>query len=586
MKKIGLIVILTALALLGIAATVFWGRITAAFNRSAAQDAAEAGDPERAAVLYERVLKRSPRDEELRLLVSRLYQEAGIVSRAEYVIWEGLQLSPSAELYGRLSGLYVASDKLADAVALLDGIPESTLRAEVLSRRPDPPEFSLPGGTYESRIEVSLQAGGEVYLSLTGQTPSVLSGQYIGPIAPEPGVTEVTAIAVNGDGFVSGWAESRYELVNIIDPILFEDSSVEKLIRDALGKPDELLFSDDLWAVEELTSSTPLSYTTLSDLAHCRELKKLDLTGDWSDCDLSALPSLQKLTDIRLTAFGIGTADLDTFAEMPWLVNLSLPANSIGSVTALSALPNLVTLDLSDNAILDVSPLGSLTSLTTLNVSRNALETITGIAPLVGLTELSAAENRLSDLLGAEGLTSLRRLDVSNNPGLEIIDAVVSLSGLERFVASRCGLRILPDLSGCESLSQLDLSFNELGSAELPGPPEAPEATVRLGGLEGLEGLKSLKYMSCENNLITSLEPLETCTSLLMLRASYNGLSSVEPLHAHPALEAIWVENNLLTTIAGLKTCPKLKEIHAYGNGITDPRGTFVGTGIEVAGLS
>ncbi len=572
---------MAVLALFGVAYMLFGARVTAAFNRGAAERAREAGDPERAAVLYERVLTRSPRDEALRLLVSQLYEEAGNYSRAEYVIWIGLEGPvPSADLYGRLCALYVAQDKLTDAVELLSGIEDAALREEVAALRPSPPSFSMPGGKYEERFDVSVAAEGTVYVSWAGETPSVATGLYTEPVALEPGVTSARAVTVSEDGFVSDWAECEYELINIIDPVVFEDPSVELLIRAALSKPDGLLYSDDLWGVEVLVSEEALTFTTLNDLINCRELRTLDLTGTGTHCDLSALPRLKNLTELRLASFGASSVDLEHIGQIPQLIWLSLPGNTIGSVEPLAQLKLLTNLDLSGNVILDISPLGQLSSLQTLDISQNAVPNIQGLSSLSGLVELSASENQLDSLLGAEGLTSLQKLDVSNNPGLESLGEIAQLAALERLTAGHCGLWQLPDLSGCSALSQLDISFNALGTLEKSGTQEL------FGGLEGLEGLTSLKYMSCANNNITSLQPLSGCSSLLWLGASDNIIASAEPLRAHPSLETLWVENNQLTTIQLLKDCPRLKEIHAFGNAITDPIDSFVGTGIEVSGLT
>ncbi|MDR1670072.1 MAG: tetratricopeptide repeat protein [Oscillospiraceae bacterium] len=587
MKKIGIVIILAVLAMLGVAYVLFGARLTAAYNSNAAEQAREAGDLARAAALYERVLTRSPRDEELRLKVSGLYEDAGNFSRAEFVIWEGLRGSvPSAALYGRLCALYVAQDKLSDAAELLEGIEDASLREEVAARRPPPPVFSLPGGVYEQRIEVSLAAEGTVYVSWTGGIPSVETGLYTEPAALDPGVTSARALAVGEGGFVSDWAVCEYELINIIDPILFEDPSVERLIRAALNKPDGLLYSSDLWAVETLASEEAASFATLNDLAHCRELRSLSLTGSGNNCDVSALPQLQKLSELSLTSFGIDSAELELIGLLPALTKLFLPGNSIGSVAPLERLTGLTDLDISGNYILDAAPLGTLGALQTLNISRNAVQTLAGLSPLSGLLALSAAENPLVSLGGAEGLSSLQNLDVSYCPGLESLDEIARLTALTRVTAGHCGLQRLPDLSACAALSQLDVSSNALGTLIKPGSEQADDVPEMLGGLEGLEGLTSLKFMSCADNFVSSLAPLSGCLSLQWLDASGNEISSAEPLRGLPALGTLWVENNNLSSLLPLKGCPSIKEIHAFGNDIGDPIDSFAGTGIEVSGLS
>lgn len=566
MKKILRLVILLLIAALCIGAYALFGpRIMRAYTMRAAEQATDE-DPGRAAELYARVLESSPRDEELRIQICDLYMEAGNYTRAEHTIIAGLRdVGPSVTLYKKLCALYVVQDKLLDAVDLLAGIRSPDIKDKIDSQRPAPPVFSLPGATYDSRVEVELTAdtGCVVYVSWEDNIPTV-SEAYTDAVRLEPGVTRARAVAVNSEGLVSDWAVCEYNLVNIVDPISFEDPAVEYLIRQALGKPSEQLYTTDLWSIEELASANEEEYRTLSDLAYCTGLRTLRLTGVRNRCDITALAELTNLTELTLASFGIDAMDLETVGQISGLEKLNLPDNNIGSVAALESLAHLSELDLSQNSILNIDPLSKLGSLKALNLSQNAVQDLAALSSLSELTVLIAEENRIVFLPGLETLTALRRLELSYNPGLSSLEELSGLTALETVQAAHCRIEALPDLSQLKSLTTLNVTANYIEN------------------LDGIAGLSALKILNCAENMISSLEPLRDCSSLETIDASKNSISSVEPLGSLPALKTLRVENNSLTTLLSLKECPSLTEVYAFGNALADPINAFNGTKIKV----
>jgi Leucine-rich repeat (LRR) protein len=554
------------IALLWGAYSLFGGVVTDAFNSRAAEQAMEAGDHARAAWLYARVLDNSPRNEALRLKVSGLYREAGNLSRAEFILFSGLRdAGPSAALYRMLCALYTEQDKLFDAVALLDGINNPGIKSEIDALRPQPPVFSPPGGRYGERIGVELTAeeGCLIYVSWTGETPSSASGLYTDRVYLEPGMTGAQAVAVDADGLVSVWARHDYILENIVDPVVFADPALERVIRGAIGRHGVKLYTPDLWGITELWCDEETDYQTLDDLRYLPGLQKLGLTGMNGRSDLSALPSLTGLSVLSLRAFGVTSLDLEIIGRCVRLEELYLPDNRIGPVRLLEGLEQLTVLDLSSNSVLDVSPLGSLTRLEELILTRNAVQEISGLQPLSDLRVLLLDENQVTSLIGLDKLTGLKTLDLSFNPGLTAIGEVAELRALASLYAVRCQIGELPGLNRLTALEELYIGFNAL-----------PD-------LNGLDGLTALRILHCNDNDIVSLEPLAGSTGLVELNASQNRISSVEPLKGLPALKSLRIERNSLTTLLALRDCPALDEVYAAGNSISDPLGAFNGTRLE-----
>ena len=546
---------------------LFGGRIANAFNNRAAGQAQKAGDYERAAMLYEKVLEASPRDEKLRFQICDLYREAGNYSRAEYILSAGLRdIGLSTALYAKLCAVYAEQDKFYDAVELLGGIRYPVVSGEIESARPAPPVFTPSGGDYEERIAVELSAGADclIYISWTGGVPSMSDGYYAGAVALEPGVTHAVAVAVNRDGLVSDWSEARFILQNIVDPVAFADPVLEAVIRNAINRPDGALFTPDLWDITELIAPDPAGYATLDDLQYCPRLETLMLIGEGASCDVSALSFLQNLTTLHLTSFGITSRDLEFIGQCAALRQLVLKNNNIGSVQPLERLEQLEELNLMSNSILDVSPLGRLGSLRALRLTQNAVQDLNGLSSLSNLQNLYADQNSIASLQGVEKLKSLRVLDVSYNLALTGIAEISGLANLVKLTAEHCQIEKIPSLSGIKALEILHIGGNQIDT------------------LDGLRGQTALKELLCPSNLIASLEPLEGCAALEILDASHNSISSLEPLRGLPALREAAVEYNVLKTLLPLKDCPSLKRIEAFGNALTDPLNAWDGTGVEI----
>jgi Leucine-rich repeat (LRR) protein len=463
----------------------------------------------------------------------------------------------------------VEQDKLYDAVDLLNNrVPSGSLSEELYAMRPAPPALSHTEGVYEERIEVALTAGEgfRIYVSLTGDYPSVLTGLYTAPLALGPGVTGLIAVAVSDGGLVSDVAEAEFTLENIIDPVVFSDPAIEAVLRKTINKPDGQVFTSDLWDIEELIfDEEAADYRTLDDLRLCPRLRTLKLKGLHNPCDISVLPELEDLTDLSLDSMGIDSIMLVHIAPLTWLQRLYLPNNGIGPLSHLSALTALTVLDLSSNSVLELTPLGGMGALQYLGLSQNAIEDLAPLGSLGNLRTLLLDRNRILSLKGLAVLTRLETLNVSFNPRLTSLSEVAGLTSLTVLKASNCQIGgSLPSFSRLTSLRELSLASNGITD------------------IEGLRGLTALQTLTLTHNSIESLAPLSDASGLQTLNASNNSIESISSLRGLPALAALSVENNFLRTLTPLRECPALRNVFAFGNAITDPLNTWDGTGVNV----
>ena len=166
MKRVLKIVIplVVVLALLGGCAWFFLAYrsdLTAHFLTGQAERMMEAGRYNRAIQYETWAWKLAPDDEEIPLSLARAYAASGNYTKAEYTLVNAIAATPkNVALYVELCQVYVAQDKLLDAVQMLDRVQDETVREELAAMRPAAPELSPEDGYYTEYIEVSADGGG------------------------------------------------------------------------------------------------------------------------------------------------------------------------------------------------------------------------------------------------------------------------------------------------------------------------------------------------------------------------------------------------------------------------------------------
>ncbi|WWC62657.1 uncharacterized protein I303_105254 [Kwoniella dejecticola CBS 10117] len=203
--------------------------------------------------------------------------------------------------------------------------------------------------------------------------------------------------------------------------------------------------------------------------------------------------------------------------------------------------------------------------------------------------------------------THLKRLCLRQNELTSPLPEGVftGLSGLEELdlYDNRLGSRIEDDeLKGCENLTSLDLSFNNIRHA-----PNLPSLTklnvlylvqnkishieegeldwckdtmtsIELGGnrirtIENLDALVKLEELWLGKNKIRALENLSTFASLRILSLQSNRITKIENLEGLTSLEELYLSHNGLTKIEGLEKNTKLKTLDIGNNMIEEIEG-------------
>ena len=537
MKRVLKIVIplVVVLALLGTAAWFFLSfraDLTAGFLRGQAAKMVERERYSRAVTYYNWAWQLDPENQEIPLALAEAYAGSGNYTKAEYTLVRAISARPQdVDLYVALCQVYVAQDKLLDAVQMLDRTSDAEVKAALDELRPAAPVLSPENGYYTEYIEVTADGGGNaVYLSIDGDYPSMEDDAYTGPVTLPGGETMVMAVAVDENQMVSLAVQNGYTIGGVVEPVTLNDPAIDAAVREQLGMTaGETLMTDDLWSIAELT--LPDTVADLADLSHFTGLTTLTIQNV-SGLDFSVLSQLTALQTLDLSGCTISTGSLDAIAGLTGLRVLRLNNCALTDINALSQLTALTELQLANNSLTDIGVTSLMLDLETVTLTNNPVTSIAGlsactklksldisgcsvtsIASLSGKTALEtllAGNNQIADLSPLEGCTALAVLEVPYNL-VSDISVLAQLPALTRFVGNNNQITAVPDFDEETSkLQYIQLDYNEVAD------------------LAGLQGINSLNYVYADYNQVETILPLKNNINLIQVNVWDNPIPEEE----------------------------------------------------------
>lgn len=537
MKRVLKIVIplVVVLALLGTAAWFFLSfraDLTAGFLRGQAAKMVERERYSRAVTYYNWAWQLDPENQEIPLALAEAYAGSGNYTKAEYTLVRAISARPQdVDLYVALCQVYVAQDKLLDAVQMLDRTSDAEVKAALDELRPAAPVLSPENGYYTEYIEVTADGGGNaVYLSIDGDYPSMEDDAYTGPVTLPGGETMVMAVAVDENQMVSQAVQNGYTIGGVVEPVTLNDPAIDAAVREQLGMTaGETLMTDDLWSIAELT--LPDTVADLADLSHFTGLTTLTIQNV-SGLDFSVLSQLTSLQTLDLSGCTISTGSLDAIAGLTGLRVLRLNNCALTDINALSQLTALTELQLANNSLTDIGVTSLMLDLETVTLTNNPVTSIAGlsactklksldisgcsvtsIASLSGKTALEtllAGNNQIADLSPLEGCTALAVLEVPYNL-VSDISVLAQLPALTRFVGNNNQITAVPDFDEETSkLQYIQLDYNEVTD------------------LAGLQGINSLNYVYADYNQVETILPLKNNINLIQINVWDNPIPEEE----------------------------------------------------------
>lgn len=509
------------------------------------------GNQKTAAWLYDLAYYHSSNDDSIAIELADQYLSGGNYTKAETTLSDAISENPSADLYIKLCSVYVAQDKLLDAVTMLDNIPYPSIKEAIDAARPGVPTPDSQPGFYNQYLTVNLTTtAGTLYLTTDGRYPTTEDAPSDGAVPLTVGETTIYAMAIGEDSLVSPLGIYGYTVGGIVEAVRFADPAVEEVLRLQLGKTNgEVIYTTDLWTVTVL--DMPFEAKTYQDLTRLTNLTELFLP-DAIQSELHYVSALQKLSNLIITGSRPTSEDLTMIAGLPALESLTLYECGLSTVAPLEQAKNLKYLDLRQNSIRNLAPLAQMTQLQQLYLSNNAV---------VELSQLS-------------GLTALKTLDVSYN-NLTSLDPIGSISGLEVLTASYNQLTSVTVLGNLRQLRELELSQNALTDvlalANCTRLEKLDISNNSISDITGLSNLVNISRLDFAYNLVTALPVFATDCPLVTVDGSYNQIADLTALAGLPYLNNVLMDYNPeIADLLPLDSCPLLIQVNVYGTQVTE----------------
>ncbi len=553
MKKLFHIVIPFLLAVL-ILASLFWYCFIydRAFTRDMllgqARYHSTEGNPKMASWFYDRAYDLSGKDDDVALELANQFKNAGNFTKAEYTLTNALADHPTTELYTALCKTYVQQDKLLDAVNLLDGIDDASIKSELDAMRPAAPVTIPEPGFYNEYIGVSfLQDAYRIYYTTDGEYPSIHNAPYTDVFHMSAGETVIHAVSVSETGLVSPLTTVTYTVGGVIEEVSFTDAAIDAAIRQLIAADeDEVLYTNMLWEIKEFT--VPEGSMNLQDLVYLSYLEKLTIQDQTLD-SVSFLSGLTNLKELNLLDCRFSSNELDIIAAMPMLERLTLANCGLSTIAGLKNAQNLAYLDLSSNTIRNLTPLSGMTKLRSLNLGHNAVTALEALSGLTDLEELNICYNVVSSLSPITACSNLTAL-VANNNQITSLEGIDQLTGLTVLNVNKNSISSVAVLSNCTGLVELDIGNNNVTD------------------ISELKTLTALELFNFSHNQVIALPAWPEGCKLRSIDGSYNKVESLVGLKNMHNLTHVFMDYNALTSIDPIAECFSLVQVNVYGNEI------------------
>ncbi len=505
-----------------------------------------------AATLYNLAYEHASKDEDVAIELARQYEKAGNYTKAEFTLYNAISDGPSAKLYAERSRIFVAQDKLKDAVVMLDTIGKdgSAIGMELQQMRPAVPTADYPEGVHNDYISVTLRCeNGTVYATTDGTYPTTANGPCTQPIQLPKGVTTIAAVTVDANGLVSSVEYLTYVIGGIIEPVTFADPAVEEILRQHL--PDsqaEVIYSDQLWDIHVL--NMPATATSYADLALLPYLTNLTIENGRAD-QLYHLANVTSLQELTLVNTYVSEETTTMIAKLPELTRLTMARCSLSTLKPLAGAANLEYLDVTSNNLRDLSPLAGCQNLQELYLTQNHVDDLSSLTMLTQLRVLDVAYNSLSSIDPICTVPSIEVLNV----GYNYITSLGSIHDLAMLTSLNCQSNRITSIEGvqrCTMLQELNIAGNQVVDI-LP-----------------LGSLTQLTYLNFASNLVSQLPDFSKELPLVTIDGSSNLLSDLTALAGLPQLNNVLMKNNTqLTTVEPLKQCHKLIKVDLDGTKVS-----------------
>ncbi len=510
----------------------------------------EKDQPGISAFLYDLAYRYGQSIDNISIELAEYYQSVGNYAKVESTLRRAIEDGAGIDVYIALSKAFIAQNKLKDALELVEGVTDPSLRSRLELLRPAAPTPGIAAGNYNEYISVDYRSdSGNIYVAANVEIPSTESHLYSAPIQLNSGRTVLYAMAVGDSGLVSPVTESEYVVFGVIEPVVFADEKMEEAIRELASIPYGVtVYTNDLWEIRSFT--VPEDVTTLTDLKYLPFLETLTVSG--STASVVPIRELTHLTRLYISDTSVDRETLQAVLKLSGMKELTLRGCGIISLDGFEKLTALTHLDISSNILTDLTALSGLTGLQALSASSCAVVKLNALQNMTALRELDLSHNSIKDISPLASLTALETLDLSSNQ-IANLRALNVLTGLTKLNLSHNKITSVQYLSTCTSLQELDLSYNSIYA------------------INALANFRKLERLDITRNSIVTLPDFSKKCALSTLVASNNKITSIAPLVGLENLNSVNLDYNpKLSGVNSLSGCPSLVSLSVFGTKVKD----------------
>ena len=294
------------------------------------------------------------------------------------------------------------------------------------------------------------------------------------------------------------------------------------------------------------------------------------------DISFGGVTFASDVTDLDLSDMGIW--DISALSGCQYLARLNLSGNNIGDLSPLMNLPYLQWLDISDNNVTDLRPLMGIGSLYFLNASGNAISTTSALTMMTGLTTLYLDGNPIRDFSGLRRLRSVADLGLcatgmqdADLPYLQELQSLRALNISDNPALTGAGVdmlkRSLPACTISHSALSVDVNFD--GRLVPSDTTDLRLVGQNISDISGVQQLPGLRRADLSVNNISNIYPLifaDCRDNITSLNLSSNRISDLTPLSMLSAIEYLDLSYNQITSLQALQTLTTLRSLRITGN--------------------
>jgi Leucine-rich repeat (LRR) protein len=262
----------------------------------------------------------------------------------------------------------------------------------------------------------------------------------------------------------------------------------------------------------------------------------------------------------------------DSLAVLDFLVTMKMSRD-----TLTLSVDDTLKIIFSDSSYFNVAlldkKLQKIISIDTITIGPDpGIQSLEPLSKLTGLERLDCREAGISDLMPLRNLSHLQYLDCSGT-GVVSLDPLRYSNKLERLFLDKTPIRDIAPVAGFEQLQQLHFNNTQIDSLTPVGNlillNDLECAQTQVTDISALEGLINLERLDISGTSVSDITPLKNLKNLYLLKFENTPVKNLQPLKDLGKLQLLFMDNTPVYDLSPLDGLPELNRIYCDQTGVT-----------------